>query len=302
MNNADTVFRQTFTGTVQDFIERVMAHPDAVQFSLTFLIFLCVLVFFVEVGRFMLIGFEAESVIKSTATVLFSLAFYTTWTTLFDGLFETMDNYGLLILKIGTGTSDPMFLFKFVNQALATMYQEEVSLWDMSVGDAFMWGVWKIITWLLSFVMYLIGSWAVWCLFLAKILGLLFVPMVAHPLTRPFFDGWLKFVLGSLMLLVVVRASGVLAGLAIKAQFQASGVLQCQGRAITDCLKFGGRNATINPLDSIEMSVTIVMAILIIVSSIGLSSSLASGVASPSGSVAGGAKKLAKLLSGRAPK
>ncbi|MFA0464526.1 hypothetical protein AB4458_25635, partial [Vibrio sp. 10N.261.45.F1] len=80
------------------------------------------------------------------------------------------------------------------------------------------------------------------------------------------------------------------------------GVLQCQGRAITDCLKFGGRNATINPLDSIEMSVTIVMAILIIVSSIGLSSSLASGVASPSGSVAGGAKKLAKLLSGRVPK
>lgn len=292
--SADTVFREAFSGVVRQFIENVYNDPDMALFSASLLAVLCLILIFVEIARFTLIGFEPEAIVKCVVTVFVSLTFYVSYEVIFDVVFETLDNLGLHILKIGTGTSDPLFLFKFVNHALMGMYQEEVSLWDMTVGDIVVYGLWKLIAFILTFVMFLIGTWAVWCLFLAKLLGVIFVPFIAHPVTRSLFDGWLKFTLGSLVLLVVVRISGVLAGLAIQAQFKASGILQCGGADLSTCLSLGGRKATFTTGDNMEIMVTMLMAILIVISSIGLSSSLVSGVSSPSGAVSIGASQLMK--------
>ncbi|MGR5299342.1 type IV secretion system protein [Vibrio mediterranei] len=291
--SADTVFRGTFMQVVNEFVDRVMVHPDITQFSFSLLIFLCVLLFFVEVGRFMLIGFEPEPIIQTTLMVMVSLIFYQTHSSVFDVMLETFDNFGLLILKIGTGSSDPMFLFKWVNHALAGMYGEEISWWDFSVGDVLIYAVWQLIAIILQLVMYFIGSWAIWCLFLAKVLSPLFVPMLVHPVTRPFFDGWLKFTLGSLLLLVLVRAAGVLAALAIKAQFLASGVLQCGASdTVSNCISIGERRVLMGVADYTDLIVTMVLAIAIVLSSIKLSSTLVGGVQSPSAAVSKGASKL----------
>lgn len=297
MSSPDSVFRQTFSTVVHEFVDRVMTNPEMASFSLALLVTLCVVLIFTEIARFMLIGWEPESIIQCALTVFLSASLYFSYNAIFDVLFETMDNVGLLIFQIGTGTRDSMFLFKLINNALLSMYQEEVSLWDLSIGDVFIWGVWQLIGLILTLVLFLIGSWAVWCLFLAKVLGLIFVPMVAHPLTRPFFDGWLKFTLGSLVLLVVVRASGVLAGLAIQAQFKASGLLQCGGDLLTSCLAVGGRRAGFSPADNMELMVTMVLSILIVVSSISLSSALTASVVSPSGTrtMSQGASKAGQL-------
>ncbi|MDD1829034.1 type IV secretion system protein [Photobacterium sp. ZSDE20] len=300
--SADSVFRQTFSTVVHEFVDKVMNNPDMMSFSVSLLVTLCVVLIFTEIARFMLIGWEPESIIQCTLTVFLSASIYFSYNAIFDVLFETMDNVGLLILQIGTGTRDSMFLFKLINHALDGIYQEEVSLWDVSIGDAFMYAIWQLIGILLSIALFLVGSWAVWCLFLAKILGLIFVPMVAHPITRPFFDGWLKFTLGSLVLLVVVRAAGVLAGLAIQAQFTVSGLLQCSGGKVTSCLSKGGaRDVPFSPTDSLELLVTMVLSVLIVLSSISLSSALTASVVSPSGTraMSKGGMKLAKLLSKR---
>lgn len=279
---------------VNEFVDNVMTHPDITQFSFSLLIFLCVLLFFVEVGRFMLIGFEIEPIIQTTFMVLVSLIFYQTHHHVFDVLFETFDNLGLLILKIGTGSSDPMFLFKWVNHVLGGMYGEDSSWWDYTVYDLFMYGLWWLVSVLLQLAMYLIGSWAVWCLFLAKVLSPLFVPMLVHPATRPFFDGWMKFTLGSLLLLVLVRASGVLAALAMKAQFSALSILQCGGAdKVSDCITLSVKNVTFGITNNIDILVTMLLAIAIVVSSIGLASAMVGGVQSPSAAVARGGKALA---------
>ena len=186
-----------------------------------------------------------------------------------------------------------MFLFKWVSYALDGMYGESISWLDFSVGDVLIYILWIAISFLLTLAMYFIGAWAVWSLLLAKILGVFFFPMLVHPATRSLFDGWMRFTMGSLLLLIVVRAAGVLAAIAIKAQFTASGILQCPSGLVAQCMSLGGREGLMGSTDYIDLLITMILSVAIVVSSIGLTSSIAGGVSSPSSAVGRGAKALA---------
>lgn len=291
--SADTVFRQTFMADVTQFITQVMSDPVIEQASFGLLIFLCGILYFQEVARFMLFGFEPEKVAQSTLMVLVVLSAYPFYSSAFDVLFEGFDDLGLRLLALGTGSSDPMFLFKWVTYALDGMYGEEISFWDMAVGDVLIYMLWIGISFLLVLAMYFIGAWAVWSLLLAKILGVFFFPMLVHPATRSLFDGWMRFTLGSLLLLVVVRASGVLAAIAIKAQFTASGILQCPSGLVAQCTELGGREGVMGANDYMDLLVTMILAVAIVVSSMGLTSAIVGSVSSPSAAVGRGVKGLA---------
>ncbi|MCY9828838.1 type IV secretion system protein [Vibrio chagasii] len=298
--SADTVFRQTFLADVTQFITQVMSDPVIEQASFGLLIFLCGILYFQEVARFMLFGFEPEKIAQSTLMVLIVLSAYPFYSSAFDVLFEGFDDLGLRLLELGIGSRDPMFLFKWVSYALAGMYGEEVSLWDMSLGDVMIYFLWVGISFLLVLAMYFIGAWAVWSLLLAKILGVFFFPMLVHPATRSLFDGWMRFTFGSLLLLVVVRAAGVLAAIAIKAQFTASGVLQCPSGLVAQCTELGGREGVHGANDYMDLLVTMILAVAIVVSSMGLTSSIAGSVSSPSAAVGRGVKGLTDKVASKA--
>ncbi|MFA0196855.1 hypothetical protein AB4454_19600, partial [Vibrio artabrorum] len=76
MSGADSVFRHTFSTVVHEFVDRVMSNPDMASFSLSLLVTLCVVLVFTEIARFMLIGWEPESIIKCTVTVFLSASIY----------------------------------------------------------------------------------------------------------------------------------------------------------------------------------------------------------------------------------
>ncbi|WP_049546240.1 hypothetical protein [Vibrio nigripulchritudo] len=293
----ESVFRSTFRDVVSSFVDQLFTHPDVFNFALTFLTFLIVLLIFVEVGRFMMDGLDFEAIVQSTLMVFITLGLFFYFEPVFDTLHETFDNYGLLMLKVGTGNSDPFYLYKWVNHSFKFMHGEEISLWDMAIGDIIYAGLWYVVSLILQICMYMIGSWAVWNLALGKILGIVFVPMLVHPGTRALFDGWMRFTLGSLFLLVILRAVGVLVALGINAQFKASGIIQCGHVTDFQSCTWQTRNMyAASYVDYGELIVTMIISILLIVSSLGLTASIVGNVGSPSKAASRGLSAVAKGL------
>ncbi|NAW91698.1 MULTISPECIES: type IV secretion system protein [unclassified Vibrio] len=290
MSDASSVFRNTFATTVNDFVNQINASSELHQFMLIFMLFLAVLVYVQEVGRFMILGFEPEKIINSTLMVFFTLFVWGSYSEIIDSLIEVADGIGLIFLRLGTGNSDPFFLHKWINHSLKFMLGSELSFWDMTVGDVLYAILWHVAGFVLELCMYFIGSWAMWTIALAKILSILFVPMLMHPATRNMFDAWVKFTLGSIMLLIVVRAAGVLTALGIQAQFKAMGILQCGHLADFASCDWTNKNTHgASFIDFTDTLVTMIVGILLILSSIGLSANLVSNVASPSAAATRGA-------------
>ncbi|EGR0730374.1 TPA: type IV secretion system protein [Vibrio mimicus] len=297
MSDASSVFRNTFATTVNDFVNQINASSELHQFMLIFMIFLGVLVYVQEVGRFMILGFEPEKIINSTLMVFFTLFVWGSYSEIIDSLIEVADGIGLIFLKLGTGNSDPFFLHKWINHSLKFMVGSELSFWDMTVGDVLYAILWHVAGFVLELCMYFIGSWAMWTIALAKILSILFVPMLMHPATRNMFDAWVKFTLGSIMLLIVVRAAGVLTALGIQAQFKAMGIVQCGHLADFASCDWTNKNTHGGSfIDFTDTLVTMIVGILLILSSIGLSANLVSNVASPSAAATRGAGMAASKI------
>lgn len=292
--SASDVFRDSFHSSINGFVDALANHSEVHTFALILVTTLIVIVYFTEIAKFMFSGFELESVVQSTLMVFATLMLLGGFSTVFDTLYETLDNLGLLFLRIGTGNTDSFYLSKWVSKSLTYLYGEDSSIWNMAVGDVIYAGLWHLTALLLQVAMYLIGSWAVWTLALAKILAILFIPMLAHPATRPLFDGWMKFTIGSLLLLVVLRAVGVLVGLGLRAQFHAIGIISCGGSSNFASCTFSARDGFAMGLgDMSDTIITMLMAIALVLASIGITTAIAGNVASPSKAIGRGMNKMA---------
>ncbi|ELY1990130.1 type IV secretion system protein [Vibrio harveyi] len=292
--SASDAFRDSFHTTINAFVDALSTHSEVHTFALILVTTLIVLVYFTEVSKFMMSGFELESVVQSTLMVFVTLMLLGSFSVVFDTLYETLDNLGLLFLKIGTGNTDSFYLSKWVSKSLTYLYGEDSSIWNMAVGDVIYALLWHATAILLQIGMYLIGSWAVWTLALAKILAILFIPFLAHPATRPLFDGWMKFTIGSLLLLVVLRAVGVLVALGLKAQFHAIGVISCGGSTNFASCSFSARNGFAMSLgDMGDTIITMLVAVALVVASIGITTAIAGNIASPSKAIGRGMSKMA---------
>lgn len=297
MSDGGSIFRSTFATTINNFVNDISTSSEIHTFMLLFMIFLAVLVYVQEVGRFMLIGFEPEKIINSTVMIFFTMAVWGSYSNIIDGLIDVADGIGLIFLKIGTGNTDPFFLHKWINHSLKFMLGTELSFWDMTVGDVIYALIWHVAAFALELCMYFIGSWAMWTIALAKILSILFVPMLMHPATRNMFDAWVKFTLGSIMLLIVLRAAGVLTALGIQAQFKAMGIVQCGHLADFASCNWTNKNTHGGSfIDFTDTLITMIVGILLILSSIGLAANLVSGVAAPSVAATRGAGMAANKL------
>jgi type IV secretory pathway VirB6-like protein len=295
--SASNTFRDLFSNDISVFIDTLINHSAFTSFVWGLFTVLIIIVYFTEVAKFMFTGFDIESTTQSTLMVFATLLIFASYQTIFDTTHQLFDEIGLTIQETGTGYRDPFFLFKWVTYSFNSMYNEDVSFWRMPFDDMVYAVLWYIIATLLQVVMFAIGSWAVWVLALTKILGVLFIPLLIHPSTRNLFDGWFRFTLGSLFLLIVLKATGTLAALAIKAQFASIGLISC-GSAVnfSSCTVAGKAiNMSMSGLNNVDLLVTGILSIFLVVSSIGLTSALVGNVSSPSRAATSGASKLAKL-------
>ncbi len=267
-------------------------------FLMMFTVFLIVILAFTEIAKFMLVGFEFESVAQSVLMTFATLIILGGYTHAFNVLHSTLDNLGLLILRLGTGNEDVFFLSKWVNKYLYYIYGgEDSSLLTMSVGDVLFAAVWHIVSFVLQAAMYFVATWATWTLAMAKIVGILFIPCLVHPATRDLFDGWLQFTIGSLLLLVILRVAGVLVALGIKAQFEAIGLLSCGGlQSFASCTVSQRQGFNVGAHEMLEMVVAMAISILLVFAAIGISAAIAGKVSSPSKAVGKGMGKVASQI------
>lgn len=292
------VFRDSFHSLISTFVDALSNHSEIHNFALMLVCVLIVMVYFTEVAKFMLVGVELESIVQSTLMVFATLMLLGSFNTVFTTLYETLDNLGLLFLQIGTGNTDSFYLSKWVSKSLNYIYGEESSIFNMAIGDVFYAGLWHLTALLLQVAMHLIGSWAIWTLALAKVLAILFIPFLVHPATRPLFDGWMKFTVGSLLLLVVLRAVGVLVALGLRAQFHAIGVISCHGSADFANCSFSDRSGVAMAFRMGDMSdtlITMVIAVALVLASIGITTAIAGNIVSPSKAVSRGVGKMAGM-------
>ena len=291
----NSTFRDHFSTYINDFVELLINNSEVNSFLLMFAIFLVLILAFFEISKFMLIGFDIESVTQSILMVFVTLTLMKGFPHAFDVVHETLDKFGLLILRLGTGNEDVFFLSKWINKYLYYIYGgDDASIWTMAVGDVLFALIWHIVSFILQAAMWAVGAWATWTLALAKIIGLFFVPCLILPATRSLFDGWLQFTIGSLLLLVILRAIGVLVALGIKAQFVSIGLLTCNnGQDFNGCSVAARAGFGVSAGDMMEMLCGMIISVLLIVGAIGLTAMIAGKVASPSKAVGQGMGKMA---------
>ncbi|MEL7440521.1 MAG: hypothetical protein AAGJ58_18655, partial [Pseudomonadota bacterium] len=96
--SASDAFRNSFHTTINTFVDTLSTHQEVSQFALILVTTLIVAVYFSEVAKFMMSGFELESVVQSTLMVFITLMLLGSFSVVFDTLYETLDNLGLLFL------------------------------------------------------------------------------------------------------------------------------------------------------------------------------------------------------------
>jgi len=110
-------------------------------------------------------------------------------------LWSWSDAIGLAFQHEAVGSRDPIFVGSRLREAMANFFTEDVSMWDgFNVISAVL--SFKLISLILSLVIFLISVWSVWGYAFLKITGLIFLPLLFLPLTRGFFDKWFQIFLG----------------------------------------------------------------------------------------------------------
>ena len=128
---------------------------------------------------------------------------------------------------------------------------------------------------------------------LAKMIGLIFIPFIIHPLTRSSFNAWLRFFVGFVILSVLLRMTTILLALLIKAQL--SSVVDFDSNwqpigAVT--LKAGSPFMT-------SCVATGFVGIMFVLSSFSFANQLGSGVGSGAGNINKAIAKFAKFIAGK---
>ncbi|PSU44801.1 hypothetical protein C9J12_25735 [Photobacterium frigidiphilum] len=291
--------RNVFENTVTDYVQTILAgNNDVFDFSMLLIMTLVMILAFQEIAIFMMDGLDMERIASAVIMVFATLGIWIVYPTFVDVLWEAGEGLSLSFQEIATGNRDPMFLSKWMTHTLSRLLTEDISLWTAAIDTILLTVGWSITSLLLQFVMYMVGMWAVWGLTLAKVIGVIFVPFLILPQTRSLFDGWLRFLVGFLVLLIILRITGVLAALTMQAQFESIG-LACNNRAQL-CIGTSVLTGSGNDFDRSDFIVTGLLAVLFVFSSFGFAAALSSGVGGGSNgitrSVAALAKKAATLL------
>ena len=101
----------------------------------------------------------------------------------------------------------------------------------------------------LSMLLYglvLLGTqWAAWGFSLAKILGIFLVPFVMLKQTRFLFDGWLRFMLGFLVYVLVIRINFILTVFLFQGFFDTTTVLNASPINLEQTVQTAGNSLSL---------------------------------------------------------
>lgn len=117
----------------------------------------------------------------------------------YDGAMSTFwgwsDNIALGIQNEVIGTPDPIFIGSRLEEQLNMFFLNDASLFD-GFQAIFTILLFRIITFILNIIIFIVSIWSMWGYGFAKLTGLIFLPLVFLPVTRPYFMKWFGILLG----------------------------------------------------------------------------------------------------------
>lgn len=293
MPSADAAISETmrtaFSTEVKAFVTGIMSSDSAVS-GFAWMIFAAfsVMLFFGEVIKFIWQGNQMES--HMMALAMFFITFMLMGS--YDGFTE-----GIWGIAVGisdgyqeqlVGNTDNFFLSSWLHKTMAAVVLPELSIWDSLkfVGYDM---VWRGCVLVLDLVAFLAAVWADFGYAVAKVVGFCFIPCLLLPVTRNLFDGWFKFFTGFGFLLIVLKATMVVAAIAIKSIISTLGVKYAGAGFAGDP---SAVDITLEEMAKLaDAAAMLFVAALFVLSSFGFASTLAGGV----GSISGGLGTAANL-------
>ncbi|WAH62216.1 hypothetical protein LZ023_40780 (plasmid) [Pseudomonas silvicola] len=274
--------RGIFSGALADFVNGVMNDTSGDIYTYTWMMFLTfsVIGIVIEVAKFIWGGYQMES----------HLTFILWWFACF-GIMGGYNAFTEAVWGIGVGLSnayqqylvgntDNFFLAQWIHKSMAAVVLEDLSFFDTVRLMGYYW-IWMVAGTLLDLVAYLAAMWADFGYALSKVIGIIFVPFLLLPATRPLFDGWFKFFTGFVVLLIVIKATMVVAAITVKAILESLGVSFSGGGygSVGEVVQIAKENMYLVG----DAAVMLIIAILFVLSSFVFAGTLASGVGSLSG-------------------
>lgn len=287
-----TSLTDVFKNEINDYVNGILTTSNDVKsFARMLLTFLIVLALFNEICRFIFEGLDAAQHLTTIIMILVTLTVWGSYTFFVDMIWGAGDALGMAFQKVATGYDDPLFLSKWTAKTVKRFAIDDFDIW--SSGQSIILGfIWSIIVLIIQFLMYLASMFAIWGLALSKIIGIIFIPFLAFEPTRKLFDSWLRFFVGFIFLMIVLRITAVLAALTIQSQLKHISTV-CSHAMICFASPISGSVAHINVYKSHDILFSMIIAVVFICSSFGFAKQLGSGVGSASTGLGGYAKKAA---------
>ena len=287
----------TFIKNVSTLIDQLTASSSELgQWSQNLMLFLTFVALFFEIVKFIQQpAFEEH--LQAVIWVILTGILWANYSHVVDNAWNLSNAIAGAIKKTATGSSDPFFLSEFTARAMKNIVMEHSDGLFGSVVGFFISAVFFFLTGVFEAVMYLADMWGIWGSAVAKILGVLFVPLMIFEKTRPVFDGWVRFFCGFLILNVILAITGVISAITLQSLLQQVGYMACLSHSVSICLdqKFTAvvaQQAQFGP----DLLIVLFLCIILIVSSFGFAKTLAQSIGGVSAGASQGVKSAAARL------
>lgn len=274
--------RGIFNGALKDFVDGIMGDTGGAVYGFAWMMFLAgsVLLFFFEIVKFIFKGQDPESHFLAVVWWFITFSLMTGYNSATSAIWGVAVGISNGYQEYLVGNTDNFFLAQWIHKAMAAVSAEDVGAFDTLKLISYYFS-WMVAGFLLDLIASLAAMWADFGYALAKVVGFIFVPFMLLQPTRALFDAWFKFFTGFGFLLIVLKATMVVAAISVKAVVESLGV-SFSGNGYGDpatVVQIG--------LDNLYMlgdaSAMLIIAALFVLSSFAFASALAGGLGNLSG-------------------
>ncbi|WP_263147666.1 hypothetical protein [Pseudomonas sp. RIT-PI-AD] len=273
--------RGIFNGALAAFVNGIMQDTNNDIYTWSWMMFLALafLLLFIEFVNFIFEGFNAASHLEALCYLFITMGLMASYNKFTEAIWGVGVGLSNGYQQYLVGNTDNFFLSQWIHKATGAVVIDDLDLFD-SIKLILYTVQWTVACALLDVVFWLAAMWAEFGYALAKITGLIFVPFLLLPMTRPLFDGWFKFFCGFVFLLIMLKATMVVAAITIK------GILESLGVSFSGDYGDPAQVVQIakeNMYVLFDTSAMLVVAILFILSSFSFASMIGGGVGNLSG-------------------
>nr|WP_228857517.1 type IV secretion system protein [Pseudomonas syringae]QOQ33609.1 hypothetical protein [Pseudomonas syringae pv. actinidiae] len=208
-----------FNNELRDFVDSMMSASDGPVHDFTRIMFLAgsVILFAIEITKFIFMGTRAaESNAQAVLWWFATLAIMESYNPATSAIWNVAVGIANGYQEHLVGNTDNFFLAQWIHKAKGAVNVDEMTIFDTA--KLYIYYVsWMVTGSFLDLVASLAAMWADFGYALSKVIGPIFIPFLLLPATRNLFDGWFKFFIGFGFLLVVLKATMVVAAISIKA-------------------------------------------------------------------------------------